>query len=84
MPPFADLHKVPEDTRIKLIGETVMKLAPGRTTLICVDDLPGKPERYVKKLTQAFPEVRVLSQGLGPVPGVITITLTRGEHGANN
>lgn len=84
MPPFFDAHNLPEDTRIELIGQTVMKLGAGRTTGVCVDDEPGKPERYVKKLTEKFPAVKVLSQSPGPVPGVVTIILTRGDHGPYN
>jgi len=68
---FVDLHALSEDERIQMIGHTVV--AHGKTVGVMVDDLPGKVERYLKKLRERFPTVVVLSQTKGPVDGVVTI-----------
>ena len=35
------------------------------------EDDPGKPERYVRKLNEKFPELRVLGLFKGPVKGTV-------------
>lgn len=45
---FQDLANLSEDERIKVIAHYVV--AHGLTVAVCVDDEPGKPERYAKKL----------------------------------
>lgn len=71
---FADLADLPEDERIKVIAHHVC--AHGLTVAVCVDDEPGKPERYTKKLEAAG--CRVVEQFRGPVPNVITLRV--GPH----
>lgn len=66
---FADLADLPEDERIQAIAHQV--LAHGLTVAVCVDDWPGKPERYAQKLRALG--VVVLSQHKGPVANVITL-----------
>lgn len=68
---YVDLHSLAEDERIDMIGHTVT--VHGKTAAVCVDDLPGKPERYIDKLTRRFPGLRIIDQCKGPTPGVITI-----------
>jgi len=66
---FADLADLPEDERIQIIAHHVRD--HGLTVAVCVDDEPGKPERYAEKLTALG--VRVLSQDKGPVANVVTL-----------
>lgn len=66
---FADLADLSEDERIAVIAHQVRE--HGLTAAVCVDDVPGKPERYAKKLTAAG--CRVIDQTPGPTPGVITL-----------
>ena len=68
---YADLADLPEDERIKIIGHTITVHL--KTVAVCVDDQPGKPERYIKKMTERFPGVVVIDQFKGPVPDVVTI-----------
>lgn len=66
---FADLADMPEDERIEMIAHHVIE--HGLTAAVCVDDLPGKPERYTRKLERAG--CRVVSQTKGPVAGIVTL-----------
>ncbi len=66
---FADLADLPEDERIAAIARYV--LDHWRIAGVCVDDEPGKPERYAKKLADLG--CRIIEQVKGPVPGVITL-----------
>lgn len=68
---YADLADLPEDERIRLIGETVT--TQGKTVGVCVDSTPGKAARYKCKLMQRFPSVVILDTTDGPIKGVITI-----------
>ena len=66
---FADLADMPEDERITAIAHYVRD--HGVTAAVCVDDEPGKPERYARKLIAQG--CRVVEQTKGPVPGVVTL-----------
>lgn len=66
---FADLADLPEDDRIQAIAHYVRD--HGRTAAVCVDDEPGKPERYARKL--AAHGCRIVELVKGPVPGVVTL-----------
>lgn len=68
---YLDLHAFEEDQRIDMIGRSVMNLQA--TVAVCVDDEPGKAERYERKLKERFPGIRVLDVSNGPVPGVVTM-----------
>lgn len=70
---YADLHNLAEDDRITLIGNTMMQ--NNYTVGVCVDDVPGKPERYIEKLKKKFPGIEVVDQMKGPTPGIVTIKL---------
>lgn len=74
---FADLADLPEDERIKVIARHVV--AHGQTVAVCVDDEPGKPERYAVKLRALG--VAVLEQHKGPVANVVTLKV--GLNNAN-
>jgi hypothetical protein len=79
-PRYADLGDVDEDTRIRVIGEAVMRLSPGGTVAFVTDADPGKADRYIKKLTSRFPEVVVLGRFKGPVKGSVTVKVGRKLH----
>lgn len=66
---YADLADLPEDERIAAIAHYVRD--HGVTAAVCVDDVPGKPERYAKKLQELG--CRIVGQMKGPVPNVITL-----------
>lgn len=66
---FADLADLPEDERIDIIAHHV--LAHGLTAGVVVDDVPGKPERYARKLEERG--CRVVEQVKGPVANTITL-----------
>lgn len=68
---FADLHLLAEDDRITVIGRYVTE--HGKTVGVCVDDVPGKPERYARKLRERFPGIVILDTTKGPTAGVVTI-----------
>lgn len=61
--------RFPEDERIKIIAHHVRD--HGKTVAVCVDDVPGKPERYARKLRKHG--CRVIQQVAGPVSGAITL-----------
>lgn len=69
---YQDLANIPEDQRIEFIGEAAMA---GNATAFCVDDEPGKPERYIEKLLAKYPKIRITDQFKGPVAGVVTVKL---------
>ena len=71
MPPFKDIADNPEDERIREIGEKTMreKLVVGFIT----DSEAGKAERYIRKLTERFPGIRVIYRGDGPVAETVLV-----------
>lgn len=66
---YADLSDLSEDERIEIIAHQVKQ--HGLTVGVCVDDEPGKPERYTEKLEKLG--CRVLQQAKGPVANVVTL-----------
>ena len=66
---YADLSDLSEDERIATIAHLVRD--HGLSVAVCVDDEPGKPERYAAKLQKLG--CRILEQMKGPIPNVITI-----------
>jgi hypothetical protein len=68
---YKDLADEEEDERIRQIGEKTMgeRLVVGFVT----DDEPGKAERYVSKLQERFPGIRVVYQGEGPVMRTVLV-----------
>jgi len=71
MPPYRDIADDPEDDRIRQIGEATMrrKLIVGFIT----DKEEGKPERYIRKLLERYPGIRVIYQGDGPVADTVLV-----------
>lgn len=68
MKAYADLADLPEDERIRIAAETA---AAGHIVGVVVDDEPGKPERYIKKLS-AYP-IRIIDRNKGPVKRTVLI-----------
>lgn len=66
---YTDLADLPEDDRITVIGEYVMRTR--ETAGVPVDDEPGKPGRYIAKLEARFPGVRCVIK-----PGMVAKTVT--------
>lgn len=66
---FADLADLPEDERLDAVAHYVC--GHGLTAAVCMDDIPGRPERYARKLRALG--CRIISRSKGPVPGVITL-----------
>jgi hypothetical protein len=71
--PIYDMHRIEEDERIQTIGKVVTR--SGKTAAVLVDDIPGKPERYTKKLLDAFPNLQI-EQFKGPMPGIVTLKIS--------
>lgn len=72
---FADLADLPEDDRIRIIGETVERTG-GLIGFVVDDDGGAKAARYIKKLTERY-RVRVVDQLPGPVKGATLIRVTK-------
>lgn len=70
-PKYADLHHLTEDQRIELIGRKVME--DGAVCGVLVDDKPGVAGRYILKLKEKFPGLKVIDVFSGPTKGVVTI-----------
>ena len=64
---FKDIGDLPEDERIRHIGE--MAVNARQTVGFVVDEEPGsaKLNRYIRKLESRFPGIRVIDKGKGPV-----------------
>lgn len=48
---------------------------PGRRAAVCVDDEPGKPERYRDGIKAKFPALTVEIVGKRPMAGVVSLTV---------
>lgn len=64
MPGYIDLAGagVPEDDRIRMIGESAMA-ASQKGVGVVVDDEPEKIKRYKRKFFLWFPELEIFSEG---------------------
>jgi hypothetical protein len=68
---FADLHEMPEDQRIDLIGLAASK---GKVIGVLLErHEPAKVERYIRKVTERYPNVIVIERVNGPTAKVVTI-----------
>jgi hypothetical protein len=68
---YKDLGDQSEDERIRQIGEHTMsaKLTVGFFT----DDEEGKAARYISKLQERYPGIRVVDQKKGPIAGTVFV-----------
>lgn len=69
---YADLASIPEDDRIRAIGELAEQ---GQMIAFFVDDEIAA-DRYVSKLLERY-RVRVVSRVSGPVKPTIAVTVSR-------
>lgn len=67
---YADLGSLPEDERIRIIGEHA---AAGNLVAVPIDDEPEKIARYIRKVTTRFPGVRHIDTVAGIVPRTKTL-----------
>ena len=65
---FDTLH-MPEDERIEMIAEHARQ---GSVAVILEFGI-GKVERYIRKMKERHPDVRLVSRTLGPAPMVETV-----------
>lgn len=70
MPQYADLYKVSEDERIRMIGEQARHKLVG--VLLEKND-PKKIERYIRKVTERFGDVRHLDTTAGPTDLIVVV-----------
>ncbi|MGC2234290.1 MAG: hypothetical protein WBA09_22505 [Candidatus Acidiferrum sp.] len=71
MPAFVDIADEDEDRRIEMIGHQVM--AHKRVVSFITDDEKDKAERYIRKLEEKFPGIRVIERGRGPVDKTVWV-----------
>jgi hypothetical protein len=74
---FADIADFDEDKRIDMIGNATMsgKQSSAEKPLIIgfvVED-HAKADRYVKKLKEKFPTIRIIDRFDGPVQNTVTV-----------
>ena len=77
---FADIGDLDEDDRIDIIGNYIMdapKSSADKPIIVAVvlEDDPEKVKRYIKKLKDKFPKVRVIKKSKGPVSGTMILVL---------
>ncbi len=60
---FQDIADHAEDERIRQIGEKAMRSK--LSVAFVTDDEPGKADRYIAKLVERFPGIRVVGRGKG-------------------
>ena len=79
---FADLSNMPEDERIRVIGEFAEQQPSGMLIGIIVDHDTArrKVRRYCEKLTSRF-KVRIVDMSPGPVSGSTVIRITPKKEG---
>jgi hydrogenase maturation factor HypF (carbamoyltransferase family) len=68
--PYRDLHSLPEDERIKMIGKYCME---GNKVGVILEKDDEKIQRYIRKIQEHYPGVGVIEQVDGPVPSVVTL-----------
>jgi len=82
MTEFADLANMPEDHRIEIIGNEVMRRPAGKLIGFVVEDY-AKARRYCDELKARFPELLVDYSGRGPVRGTWLVRLKRADPKSN-
>jgi len=69
---YSDLADLPEDERIRIIGE---RAEAGNTVAVVLEDDDDKVARYIEKITTRFSKVRHISTSTGIVPGTVTVNV---------
>lgn len=75
-----DLHRLPEEERIALIGHYVLEHR--LSVAVLVDDETDKVERYISKILALSPDLLV-EQLKGPVAKVVTLRVSLRTEGAS-
>lgn len=77
-PQYADLHLIPENQRIKFMGETVVN---HDKVIGFIVESETKANRYIKKLMMGFPDLIVKNRfNDAPQKGLITVKICRKDH----
>ena len=74
---FEDVADKAEDERIALIGAEAMKRVGLEIAFITDSNPPEKVERYIRKLAERFPDVKVVKRFNGLVAGTVSVIVTR-------
>lgn len=78
---FMDVGDLEEDKRIDMIVHQARDHK--KVVAFITDDIPDKPERYIRKIKEKYPEVVVFDRFKGPVENTVTIKVGPPEKGAN-
>lgn len=78
MTKFVDIADWDEDKRIDIIGHRAMDHL--EKVAFVTDDDKGKAERYIRKLEERFPGIRVIERGNGPVEGTVYVKVGPPEN----
>jgi hypothetical protein len=77
MKAFADLANLPEDQRIEAIGKLTMEGSASSADKPIMNgfivETPAKAARYIAKLKERFPGIRIIDQTAGPVPDTVLV-----------
>lgn len=79
MKAFADLADLPEDQRIEAIGRLTMEGPASSTDKPIMNgfivETPSKAARYIAKLKEQFPGIRIIDQNPGPLAGTVLVRI---------
>lgn len=75
MTAYSDLASLPEDERIEIIGKACR--AGKRTAVFLERNLPDKIDRYIKKLSERYPDVELVDRQNGPTPRIVSLVFDR-------
>lgn len=67
---YSDLADLPEDERIRIIGEAA---EAGNVVGVALENDEAKIRRYIEKVTKRFPTVRHVATDPGIVPGTVLV-----------
>lgn len=70
MKAYSDLADLPEDERIRIIGNAALA---GNVCGIALENDDEKIRRYLAKLIERFPTLRHISTDPGPAPGTVIV-----------
>jgi hypothetical protein len=67
---FADIADHDEDTRIEIIGHAAVDHQQVTGFIVETD---AKADRYVRKLQEKYPLIRIIARSPGPVAGTVLV-----------
>lgn len=79
MTKFADIADFDEDKRIDIIGHRAM-VHKEKVAFIVEEDEQEKKERYIRKLKERFPGIRIIEEGKGPIPNCVWVKVGPPEN----